>query len=447
MKKNFGVLLGVLLFFFLFLTACAPAVSDEQVFSQLNSLSEEELDATLSEKPLVGEAQATPYQITPLRRDIVKNVTRNVERAAMTFTSCTDSDGGPNYNQRGEVAQNYTARNINRQRMFTDQCLDYKNLTEYYCVGSSFRKTTQECDFKCVDGVCAKYLEYVPGAPPDENRALDIIAYIDTDTSDWYRTRDPDTGYSLTTEWGFNQTATEPDVRRVLDLAAQLFYEKTGVSLIVRDVRLQSFDGIHPYDYEWVKELLETEAEPPEMVAIFSPRDGAWVNGGYSVFSQPVEEDSPYCNEFELAYPEIGQKGAGIVIIDWDHYYAACGYDHDNPPGRTRISETPASNECYGNQSDICVLRNDGLYYQCESTLSDIYSERDFWTTSVIIHEITHTLDTESYGHFGSVTCPDVPKPSEVGWETFRRAHQENFGICPKTFPLIIDHFKGCSVS
>src|SRR3989338_899637 len=109
--------------------------------------------------PLVGEAQATPYQITPLRRDIVKNVTRNVERAAMTFTSCTDSDGGPNYNQRGEVAQNYTVRNTNQQRTFTDTCFDYKNLTEYYCVGNSFRKTTQECDFKCVDGACAKYLE------------------------------------------------------------------------------------------------------------------------------------------------------------------------------------------------------------------------------------------------------------------------------------------------
>lgn len=414
------------------------------------------IDATLSEKPLVGEAQATPYELTPLRRSIVQNVTKNVERAALTFTGCMDSDDGQNYNQSGEVTQSYKTGMVKLQRTFTDECLDYQNLTEYYCKGNSFRRIAHECG-RCVGGACAKYLEYVPGAPPNENRALDIIAYIDTDTSDWFRTRDPDTGYSITTEWWFNISATEPDVRRVLDLAAQLFYEKTGVSLIVRDVRLKSFDWMaSPSDASgpWVKEILETEAEPPEILIVFSPRNGAWINGGYMVFPEPAEEDSLYCNEFEIAHPDIGQRGAGAMIIDWDIRYATCGYDRDTPPGRTRISETPILRnssrgyyECRDNSSEICVLRTDGLYYQCGSTLSDLSSDRDFLIASTVIHEIAHLLDTEQYGHYGSVTCADVPTSDEIGIQAFRRAAQESFGMCPKTFPLIIDHFKGCPIS
>ena len=62
--------------------------------------------------------------------------------------TCTDSDGGENYYQKGTV----TVNNVK----LTDFCIDSKTLKEHYCVGSNARYSNYVCPYGCENGACRK---------------------------------------------------------------------------------------------------------------------------------------------------------------------------------------------------------------------------------------------------------------------------------------------------
>ena len=93
-KRIFFLVLLVLVL----LVSCAPKleISDEQLINGLENLSDEERDAALAKKTLVGEAyQKTPNkEISPERKAKVQEISNAIEKNVLAFTGCTDSDGG-----------------------------------------------------------------------------------------------------------------------------------------------------------------------------------------------------------------------------------------------------------------------------------------------------------------------------------------------------------------
>ena len=62
-------------------------------------------------------------------------------------TSCSDSDGGKNYNVLGTADYNY--------KNYTDFCLNNSRLLEYYCAtNTSVRSVNYTCQYGCSNGAC-----------------------------------------------------------------------------------------------------------------------------------------------------------------------------------------------------------------------------------------------------------------------------------------------------
>lgn len=253
--------------------------------------------------------------------------------------------------------------------------------------------------------------------PANKNRALDVIAYLDTDSF---------------------PGVTENDVRRVLARTGELFFAKTGIHIVVRDVQSVSLnnlvvtvDNTYPL-IDWAR--THNLTHKAESVIIFSKLLTNWQTGGFAESAAFDDSSVEYCNEFDgLA----GQRGFSIPVIDFHHHFSRCGYDENSFPGTNRISEVPTQGECSNNPNDICVLRSDRLYYQCQSTVQDVYSDLDFFTATSIIHELSHGIDLDAYGHYG-----EYPKCTLEAID--RNDAQLNFGMCPKTFSQFSSHLKGC---
>ena len=64
--------------------------------------------------------------------------------------SCTDSDGGNNYNVLGNVSGNASGSPY----LYTDECTDGTHLREYNCTGNSQTSTIYTCPDICQGGIC-----------------------------------------------------------------------------------------------------------------------------------------------------------------------------------------------------------------------------------------------------------------------------------------------------
>ncbi|MBS3068444.1 hypothetical protein J4450_07085 [Candidatus Micrarchaeota archaeon] len=299
---------------------------------------------------------------------------------------------------------NYTVQNITVQTPPLNASIktrDQENVTLPGCNCNS----TQYCNY---NKTCKAILSYLQDQPQQKNHALDIVIFID-----------PAANYSDLTD----QRAFE-----VLEITKKLFYNKTGVTIVVRE----------QIERKALGNLILNNA--PEVIVVFSKQETAGTSGGFS-FTSEQKHNPTYCNEFELVTKT--QDNVGIAVVNWHHWYARCGYERQGE-NLVRTSQIPNTGECSNNKNDTCMLRQDGKYYQCASTVDNLYSNLDYSTASTIIHEITHTLDRDSYGHFGQIPGCEEERNRYANQNDFIRASEENFNMCPKTFDLIQTRFNGC---
>jgi hypothetical protein len=73
----------------------------------------------------------------------------------LRYISCSDSDGGKNYDVYGEVTLKYSYRGRQTSRTFKDRC--HKNqIFEYYCKNNNSALAVYKCPNGCENGACKK---------------------------------------------------------------------------------------------------------------------------------------------------------------------------------------------------------------------------------------------------------------------------------------------------
>ncbi|MBN2459664.1 hypothetical protein JXB28_05240 [Candidatus Woesearchaeota archaeon] len=73
----------------------------------------------------------------------------------ITYTSCTDSDGGKIYRLKGTVTYTWVNGSYSGDYNVTDRC-SYTGgvLNEYYCLGTTPLSLIYTCPYGCYDGAC-----------------------------------------------------------------------------------------------------------------------------------------------------------------------------------------------------------------------------------------------------------------------------------------------------
>ena len=150
MKKHFFFVL--ILAISIFLAACSQQIPQEKVFVELETLSDEELEAVLvSPDALTGMLSAETARAL----------------AALTWHECSYSDltankNGKNLLVKGAVRINYSKQGFQRFMTYVDYCLNTSHLREYYCKkeGEGYGRLTMSCpeirQRSCIAGVCLK---------------------------------------------------------------------------------------------------------------------------------------------------------------------------------------------------------------------------------------------------------------------------------------------------
>ncbi|HLC97710.1 MAG TPA: hypothetical protein VJC21_02935 [Candidatus Nanoarchaeia archaeon] len=148
MKKHFFFVL--ILAISIFLAACSQQIPQEKVFVELETLSDEELEAVLvSPDALTGMLSAETARAL----------------AALTWQECSDSDltankNGKNLLVKGAVRINYSKQGFQRFMTYVDYCLNTSHLREYYCKkeGEGYGRLTMSCpeirQRSCAGGAC-----------------------------------------------------------------------------------------------------------------------------------------------------------------------------------------------------------------------------------------------------------------------------------------------------
>jgi len=80
--------------------------------------------------------------------------------------TCTDSDGGKNYYEKGTVTVDGTS--------YTDYCLDENRLIEYYCSNNQMRFDTYACPYGCENGACKKVQPKITVVSPNGGEEWEI---------------------------------------------------------------------------------------------------------------------------------------------------------------------------------------------------------------------------------------------------------------------------------
>ena len=132
----------VLILITLLIVSCAPEVSDEQIFSQLENLSDEEFDAVLAEDNAALAGKALAYRFSKESSDKVRMVRQQAK--ALTWLSCSSTANGVNVK--------YSYERVN-SRAFANICSGYQ-LQEYSCAGNRYVQKTIACENGCMGGKC-----------------------------------------------------------------------------------------------------------------------------------------------------------------------------------------------------------------------------------------------------------------------------------------------------
>ena len=132
----------VLIFIALLIVSCAPKVSDEEIFSQLENLSDEEFDAVMAEDNAALAGKALAYRFSKESSNTIRVVRRQVK--ALTWLSCSSTANGVNVEYSYERVDS---------RAFTNSCSG-DQLKEYFCAGNRHAQKMIACENGCMGGKC-----------------------------------------------------------------------------------------------------------------------------------------------------------------------------------------------------------------------------------------------------------------------------------------------------
>jgi Bacterial Ig-like domain (group 2) len=211
------------------------------------------------------------------------------------------------------------------------------------------------------------------------------------------------------------------DVTRVLARAAEILFQKTGERL--RDLGFASGSSGDPTSQ--ANRYLATLPNPmPDGVLALADDANAISFGGYST-------TTPLPGSFVNRFPSpnfFGATRAYVAVVDFVHKYARCGYDDAG----NRISDRSAGGECRNQSGLLCA--NNGRYWQCPDTFSDLYSQPDVFPACTIVHEFMHPFGPAGNAdHYGTATCTGRTGMSPVD-AVDRRKFQESCGMCPDVY-------------
>jgi hypothetical protein len=215
--------------------------------------------------------------------------------------------------------------------------------------------------------------------------------------------------------------SAEVDVRRVFAVAQGLMRTKTGVPMVLVDY-VTVGSGVPA---ALASTYLAAHASaPPDGVLVLSDDTNATTFGGYSV---TVTLPSPWLNRYSS--PFLAPNRAYVAVVDFDHYYARCGYTAE----LEHVSATSFGGECRNVTGLQCTLTN-GKYWTCPNASADLYAQPDIFPASTFVHEFSHPFGPAGNNdHYGTPTCV-----SRTGMSTADAANlvlaQQNYGMCPDVY-------------
>ncbi len=146
MVKNVALVLIILL-----TVSCAPKVSDEILFSQLENLSDEEFDAVMAEDNAALAGKALAYRFTGESSNKIRATRQQIQ--SLTWISCSSNPTG--------VDLRYSYGGI-KSRTLANSCSENR-LEEYSCDGNKYTQKTSTCEVGCLEGKClAALAKYTP---------------------------------------------------------------------------------------------------------------------------------------------------------------------------------------------------------------------------------------------------------------------------------------------
>jgi hypothetical protein len=211
-----------------------------------------------------------------------------------------------------------------------------------------------------------------------------------------------------------------PDVLRVFDKANELLLMRTGARMAQTDLT-----NVGPGVPSTLARTY-LDALPggyPDGLLALSDDATATSFGGYSL---TLPMPPPYANR----YPSpSGDTRAYLAVMDFDHKFSRCGYDST---GTTRVSDRSAGGECRNQPGLVCV--DNGRYWQCPDSLTDLYSQPDHFPACTIVHEFMHSFGTAgNQDHYGTAECTARTGMSSSA-ATNRSLFQQHCGMCPDVY-------------
>ncbi|MFZ5365112.1 MAG: hypothetical protein ACOZBH_02865 [Patescibacteria group bacterium] len=234
---------------------------------------------------------------------------------------------------------------------------------------------------------------------------------------------DDDSGYNI----------NSGEIATFFTIARNELYKRTGRVMEKRNIDFLPLGN--GTESDMVREHLSKQLMIPEAIIIFTFGNGnsAKIFGGYSAH---YFLDTQFCSEFRGTSNVIP-----LIITDWHHWYARCGYD-DN---LNRISDVSIEGECGNIRGTTCVLRDDKEYYMCENYMNDLYSNLNFETAALVIHELLHQYQAGGVSmHYGTAECIETLNSNLLQDPNFRINSQKNYGMCPTSYEFLRNSFIAC---
>jgi hypothetical protein len=210
------------------------------------------------------------------------------------------------------------------------------------------------------------------------------------------------------------------DVIRVFDKANELLQLRTGARMARVDVSTAG-PGVPS-----ALARAYMDAMPPVLPdGILALSDDATATG-LGGYSQTLLMAPPYANRYPAP---SGDSRAYLAVVHFDHKYSSCGYDMS---GNTRISDRSSGGECRNQNGLLCV--DNGRYWQCPDTLSDLYSQPDHFPACTIVHEFMHPFGSAgNFDHYGTAQCTSRTGMSGAA-ASDRALFQQHCGMCPDLY-------------
>lgn len=406
-KKKEVVLLLVVA---ILIVSCADK-ADKQLEEELEKLSDEELEEIVAakgeKKALAGKSYAYRFE-EYLDYRILRTALRILEerRQYKLSKTCSDSDG-VDYLVKGTVTD------LSHPEGKEDYCHTFPNgktyLFEGRCVGDGYQYIQKNCaelgaEYRCAEGKCFAPEEFV----------IDIL--VDKSTT----------------------AVTEEEITMLIEKASTKLLELTGnVVFKVNDIfYYNDFSEYTSHLMVPYNHYLNNPEPSLNGIIVLTDNFGTTTSGGYSAF---FHVDN-YCNSFKSPVPQAADHSIYVVMMDWDHKVAPCGYNEQG----VHVSDVAIGSECKNSPGTACVYNPTGSYYMCETHLDKLYADVSYYKSSgVIIHEFAHQFGLNgAFDHYGTQQCNEA-----LGKKLFDyndKESEEFCVMCPTVYETFSKSKVGC---